>query len=127
MFRLAAIVLLALAAPLAAQGLKWENTTASLDLEPGGGKTSGEFRFTNTSDHTVTIRSVPASCGCVASKPEKLEYAPGENGIIPFTYTPKKKWGTFAYRLYVVTDEKGIKPYPLVVEVTERRPAPTRQ
>lgn len=122
MLRLAAIVLLALAAPLSAQALKWESTNASLDLQPGSGKTSGEFRFTNTSDHTVVIRSVPASCGCIASKPEKVEYASGESGTIPFTYTPKKKWGTFAYRLYVVTDEKGIQPYPLIVEITERRP-----
>lgn len=126
MLRLTVIVLVALAAPLSAQALKWESTTASLDLKPGGGKAPGEFRFTNTSDRTVVIRSVPASCGCVASKPEKLVYAPGESGVIPFIYTPKKKWGTFAYRLYVVTDEKGLQPYPLIVEVTERRPESPR-
>jgi hypothetical protein len=120
----AILVLLALATSLQAQALRWEQTRLALDVPPGGAKVSGEFRFTNASDRPVKIRSVPASCSCVASKPAQTEYAPGEGGALPFTYSPKRRWGTFAYRLYVVTDEKGIQPYPLVVEVTERRPPP---
>lgn len=125
MKRVAALFFLALAASAAGQALQWEQTRVSLDLQPGGGKAAGEFHFKNTSDRPVVIRSVPASCSCVATKPDKTAYAPGESGTIPFTYSPKKRWGTFAYRLYVVTDEKGIQPYQLVVEVTER-PKPSR-
>lgn len=120
-------MLLALAAAASGQALQWEQTRTTLDLPPGAGKTAGEFRFKNTSDRTVVIRSVPSSCGCVAAKPAKTSYAPGEAGAIPFTYSPKKRWGTFAYRLYVVTDEKGIQPYPLIVEVTERRKPPLNE
>jgi hypothetical protein len=118
---LTAILLLATSASLGAQALRWEETRIALDIPPGGGKTSGEFRFKNTSDTTVIIRSVPASCYCVTTKPAQTGYGPGESGVIPFTYSPKKRWGTFAYRLYVVTNEKGVQPYPLIVEVTERR------
>jgi hypothetical protein len=55
------------------------------------------------------------------TKPEKRDYAPGESGEIPFTYSPKGRWGARAYRVYVVTDEKGVRPYQLRLEVTETR------
>jgi hypothetical protein len=59
------------------------------------------------------------------AKPAKRDYAPGESGEIPFTYSPKGRWGARAYRVYVVTDEKGVRPYQLRLEVTEIRRADT--
>lgn len=103
-----------------AGGLTWDQTEVAVDSIEGGGPVSGEFRFTNKSDQPVRIRSVPASCGCIAAKPPKREFAPGEKGVVPFTYTPKRKWGTRAYRVYVVTDESG-PPYEMRLVVTERR------
>jgi hypothetical protein len=93
----------------------------AIEAVEDGGKVAGAYRFTNTGDQTVRIRSVPASCGCVAAKPEKRDYAPGESGTIPFTYSPKGRWGTRAYKVMVVTDEKGVRPYQLRLEVTETR------
>lgn len=111
-------------AALHAGSLQWESPQAVIEAVEGGGRVGGEFRFTNTSDRPVSIRSVPVSCGCIAPKPEKRAYAPGESGSIPFTYTPKQRWGTKAYRVFVVTNEGG-RPYELGVVVTEtRRAAP---
>lgn len=103
-----------------AGGLVWDRTEVAVDSVEGGGKVAGEFRFTNRSDRAVRIRAVPASCGCIVAEPEKRAYAPGESGVIPFAYSPKRKWGTRAYRVYVVTDEPG-RPYEMRLVVTERR------
>lgn len=121
------LVFLALTVSAGAQALQWEKPTVAIEAVEGGGKVSGVFRFTNQGDSVVRIRSVPASCGCVVAKPEKREYSPGESGEIPFTYTPKGRWGVRAYRVLVVTDEKGVRPYQLRLEVTETKradPAP---
>ena len=121
----AVFVFLALAASAGAQALHWEEATVAIEAVEGGGKVPGVFRFTNKGNTTVRIRSVPASCGCVATRPEKRDYAPGESGEIPFTYAPKGRWGVRAYKVLVVTDEKGVRPYRLRLEVTEtKRPTP---
>ena len=119
------LVLFALTATAAAQSLQWEQPTVAIEALEGGGKVAGAFRFTNTGKGPVQIRSVPASCGCVVAKPAKRDYAPGETGEIPFTYSPKGRWGARAYRVYVVTDEEGVRPYQLRLEVTEIRRADT--
>ena len=103
-----------------AGGLTWEKTEVTVTSLEGTGKVAGELRFTNTSDQPIRIRAVPASCGCIKAKPEQRDYAPGESGLIPFTYAPKRKWGTHAYRVYVVTNEPG-RPYELRLVVTETR------
>ena len=103
-----------------AGGLVWDQTEVAIESIEGGGKVTGQFRFTNKSDQPIRIRAVPASCGCIVAKPEKRDYTPGESGIIPFTYAPKRKWGTRAYRVYVVTNEGGA-PYEIRLVVTEKR------
>lgn len=120
----ALLLFLAMAVTAGAQSLQWDQTTVAIEAVEGGGKVPGVFRFTNKGDTTIRIRSVPASCGCVVTKPEKRDFAPGESGEIPFTYSPKGRWGLRAYKILVVTDEKGVRPYQLRLEVTEtRRPA----
>lgn len=101
-------------------GLEWEKQEVSIEWIEGGGKVPGEFRFKNVSEQPIRIRAVPASCGCIKAAPEKRDYAPGESGVIPFTYAPKRKWGTRAYRVYVVTNERGA-PYEFRLVVTEKR------
>lgn len=117
----ALLLLLVLTATAAAQSLQWDQTTVAIEAVEGGGKVPGVFRFTNKGDTTIQIRSVPASCGCVVAKPQKRDYAPGESGEIPFTYSPKGRWGLRAYKVLVVTDEKGVRPYQLRLEVNETR------
>jgi hypothetical protein len=101
-------------------GLTWDQTEVAIESLEGGGKVAGEFRFTNTGDQPVRLRAVAASCGCIVAQPDKRAYAPGESAVIPFTYAPRGRWGTRAYRIYVVTDEPG-KPYEIRLVVTETR------
>ncbi len=115
------VLLIALLLPSAAlaQALQWEKTRTPVEAAEGGGTVTAYFRFTNTSDQPVRIRSVPTSCGCMVGMPEKRDYAPGEQGSLALAYSPKGRQGVHAYRFYVVTDEKGVRPYELVLEVTE--------
>jgi hypothetical protein len=115
------LLFLILSATATAQSLQWDQTTVAIEAVEGSGKVLGVFRFTNKGDATIQIRSVPASCGCVVAKPQKRDYAPGESGEIPFTYSPKGRWGLRAYKVLVVTDEKDIRPYQLRLEVNETR------
>lgn len=121
------ILALALLVPAAclAQSLQWETTHAVIEAVAGGDKVPAEFRFTNTSGANVAIRSIPASCSCVTAKPAKRDYAPGESGTITLTYSPKGREGLRRYRIYVVTDEKGIRPYELVLDVDEKPRQPS--
>ena len=118
--RLLLLLALLLPASALAGGLTWDKTEVAIESIEGGGKVPGEFRFTNTSAHPIHLRVVAASCGCIVAKPDKRDYAPGETGTIPFTYAPKRKWGTRAYRIYIVTNEPG-KPYEIRLVVTETR------
>jgi hypothetical protein len=121
--RLLTIALLLVPPSLWAGGLTFDETLVDLTAGRGAGKAFGEFRFTNTSDQPIRLRSVPASCGCIVARPEKRDYAPGERGVIPFAYGPKGKDGTHSYRVYVVTNEKG-RPYELLLRITEQPAAP---
>jgi hypothetical protein len=101
-------------------GLTWDQTEVAIESLEGAGKVPGEFRFTNNSAQPIRLRAVAPSCGCIVAKPDKRDYAPGESAVIPFTYAPKGKWGTRAYRIFVVTDEPG-NPYEIRLVVTETR------
>lgn len=113
-----AALLIAWPAACRAGALEWEHTTVPVEVSPGR-KGTAEFVFRNTSDHPVRIRSVPVSCGCMSPALHQRDFAAGEKGSLPITYAPKGRPGVRAYRLYVVTDEKGQAPYELILEVHE--------
>lgn len=51
------------------------------------------FKFTNTSDRTITIKSVTATCGCTVPQLAKKVYAPGEAGEIKVQFNPTNRRG----------------------------------
>lgn len=101
-----------------AGGLVFDPPIVELTAVRGGGKVAGEFRFTNTSPVPVRLRNVAPACGCISARPDKRDYAPGERGVIPFTYAPKGREGTRAYRVFIVTGDKG-PPGEVILRVTE--------
>lgn len=119
----AAILLLLLSVPslLRADGFVFEPALVDITAQRGAGRVEGEFRFTNKSPNPVRLRNVAPSCGCIVARPDKREYAPGEKGVIPFTYAPKGREGTKAYRVFIATSEKG-PPIEVILRVTETAP-----
>jgi len=110
----------AVAAPVpeAAPGLQWEKTTLDLETDGGPAAQNVTFRFRNTGDRPVVIRSVKTTCGCTVTQPDKTTYAPGESGLLPVTHKPKPGAGVRQYRINVQTDEGGGRLHTLLLRVT---------
>lgn len=115
------IILLALLFPTGAmaQSLTWEKERLATTISPDDTASSVEFHFKNGADHPVLVKQVVASCSCVKASTEPRSYAPGESGLISLTATRKGRPRVRAIRVYVMTDEAGIRPYELRLEVTE--------
>lgn len=60
------------------------------------------FKFTNTSDRTITIDRVTATCGCTVPQLTKKVYAPGETGEIKVQFNPTNRRGA---------QQKGVTVY----------------
>jgi hypothetical protein len=63
------------------------------------------FKFTNTSDKTITISSVRATCGCTTPQLNKKTYAPHEDGEIPVTFNPANRKGPQTKNVIVESDD----------------------
>ncbi len=63
------------------------------------------FKFRNTSDKTITISSVRATCGCTTPQLNKKTYAPGEDGEIPVTFNPQNRKGPQTKNVIVESDD----------------------
>lgn len=51
------------------------------------------FKFTNTSNRTITIKNATATCGCTVPQLTKKVYAPGEAGEIKVQFNPTNRRG----------------------------------
>lgn len=69
---------------------------------------SHEFTFKNTTDQTILITNVKASCGCTATKYTKTPIKPGETGSITATYNARNP-GNFNKSVTVTTNDSDVK------------------
>lgn len=100
--------------PLSA-GLRWE--TKEVERGPASGEPLEiPFHFTVEGDKPVRIQKVESDCSCTVAAPEKLEYAPGENGRIVATFTPGRREGIQEKHLAVQADDQKA-PHRLVFRV----------
>jgi hypothetical protein len=75
---------------------------------------SYEFKFANKGDGTLKFLNQPkASCGCTVPELTKLEYAPGEAGIITIKYNPQGKHGDANQRVTCATNDP-VQPEQIV-------------
>lgn len=81
--RVATIVLgwLALATAVQAK-LVFAQTEVDVAVEVGASDVWIEFPFSNEGTSSVTVENIHASCGCTVPELEKMEYAPGEQGVL---------------------------------------------
>ena len=84
------------------------------------GPVTHEFKFTNTSNDTIVITGVKASCGCTTPGWSKEAISPGEKGFVKAQYNPRNRPGPFKKSLTVNTSagttvlyiEGNVKPKP---------------
>lgn len=67
-----------------AAGLKFDEQLKTLDVDPTETIVTTDFSFSNTTDKPVKIARYDAACSCMSLKVKggKLQYAPGESGVI---------------------------------------------
>ena len=69
----------------------------------------GRYRFTNRSNHVVTIKELKPSCGCLNPRLDKRIYQPGESG-------------QFSVRVETAGEEPGPNDYFINVSYEDSRP-----
>ncbi|OHE89411.1 MAG: hypothetical protein A3G75_08620 [Verrucomicrobia bacterium RIFCSPLOWO2_12_FULL_64_8] len=101
--------------------LEWKTTDVRLKAEIGQESVVVVFPFRNAGEKPVRIVSVAPSCDCVAAKPEKEVYAPGESGEIRAEVDLTGRVGPQAKFITVTTDEaaRPTVKLALVVDVPE--------
>ncbi len=82
----------------------FENTVCDLGKIGPGDKSSGEFKFKNSGKGVLKISKVSQCCG-VVTKLEKMEYAPGESGVLKFEYSDSGKIGPIERRPVVHSND----------------------
>jgi hypothetical protein len=85
--------------------LKWEQT--QIELHPGVGdkEAVGHFKYKNTGDKAIHVKSVRTSCGCTAAQSQKDQVGPGESGEITATFKIGDRTGTQVKSVTVETDD----------------------
>ena len=64
-----------------------------------------DYAFKNTGKSELVIRKTKASCGCTASKPEKMNLAAGESSIIKVDFNSAGKSGKQSKTVTVITND----------------------
>jgi len=75
--------------------------TANIDEE----RIVAEYVFTNSGPHSVTLKSVKTSCGCITASLDKKAFKPGESGKITAQFNIGDRVGAHTEVITVVTDE----------------------
>lgn len=95
--------------------LKWDVENHNFGEIEKGKPVSYEFAFTNTTDQTIILTKVKASCGCTATNYTKTPIKPGERGTVTATYNAAAP-GNFHKTVTVTTNEEGAAPKVLIIK-----------
>jgi hypothetical protein len=97
--------------PLAGAGLDFGETTRELHAAPDQNIITTDIDFKNTSSKTVTIERYEATCSCMGVKVKggKLQYAPGESGVLRTTFDMRNFVGDTQKAIDIVMAGDGLE------------------
>jgi hypothetical protein len=115
---LSALLLLSVLPALA--GLEFEKTTLTHTSKHSDTEVEGEFKFKVTGDKTITIKDIASYCSCLkaVTKDGKLEFKPGEEGVVQAKFLLGTFEGQVSKQLDVITDDIAQPEIKLSVTVT---------
>lgn len=85
--------------------IKVENPIVDLGIMGPNKSATAQFKFTNTGSGKLIISTVQTTCSCTVAELTKLEYAPGESGIITVTYRSSAYGGPIEKHLYILSND----------------------
>ncbi|KGO83236.1 MULTISPECIES: DUF1573 domain-containing protein [Flavobacterium] len=88
--------------------ITWTEDVFNFGEVEKGHPASHEFTFKNTTDQTILITHVKASCGCTATNYTKTPIKPGETGSVTATYNAANP-GNFTKTITVTTNDSDVK------------------
>ncbi|MEE1897372.1 DUF1573 domain-containing protein [Flavobacterium rakeshii] len=88
--------------------ITWTEDVFNFGEVEKGHPASHEFTFKNTTDQTILITHVKASCGCTATNYTKTPIKPGETGSVTATYNAANP-GNFTKTITVTTNDTDVK------------------
>jgi hypothetical protein len=102
--------------------LKWEQTQIELRPAVGDKEAIGHFKYKNTGDTPVRIKSVHTSCGCTAAQSQKEAIAPGDTGEVTATFKIGDRTGIQVKGVTVETDDPAHPTIGLVLKAVIAQP-----
>ena len=102
--------------------IQWIDSTKDYGKINEGQTLDVSFRFKNTGDKPLIIRSVRPSCGCTAADPPKEPVAPGAEGLIKASFNSQGREGINRKDLYVEANTKGTQNHVVHFDVEVVKP-----
>jgi hypothetical protein len=97
--------------------IEWIDSTRDYGKISEGQKLDVSFRFKNTGDKPLIIRSVKPGCGCTAAEPPKEPIAPGAEGLIKASFNSEGRPGKNSKDIYVDANTKGAQNHTVHFDV----------
>ncbi len=85
--------------------IKIENPIVDIGVMGPNKSATAQFKFTNTGSGKLIISSVQSTCSCTVADLARLEYGPGEVGIVPVTYRSSAYGGPVEKHLYILSND----------------------
>lgn len=101
-------------------GLTFEKVELSRTADRAATETAADFKFKVTGDKPVKITDIATYCSCLKAKTkgDKLEFQPGEEGIVETAFLLGTFEGEVAKQVVVTTDDPAQPEITLTVKVT---------
>ena len=103
--------------PATYTSIEWIDSVKSFGKINEGQQLQVSFRFKNTGDKPLVIRSVRPSCGCTAPDPPTKPIPPGEEGTINANFNSQGRLGLNNKEIYVDANTKGTTSHTLHFDV----------
>ncbi|OQP59175.1 hypothetical protein A3860_38355 [Niastella vici] len=103
--------------------IEWIDSTKDYGKITLGQKLDVSFRFKNTGDKPLIIRSVRPGCGCTAAEPPKEPIAPGAEGVIKATFNSEGKEGHNSKDIFIDANTKGTQNHKVHFDVEVEKAA----
>ena len=101
-------------------GLEFESTVLTRTARASDNEVTGEFKFKVTGEKTVNIKDIASYCSCLkaVTKGDKLQYKPGEEGVVEVAFQLGSFEGEVTKQVDILSDDTVHPEIQLGVKVT---------